>query len=109
MNEAIDKILHPNVAGGSWKQKIKSRTLWIITGALAVASIPLIKAGDQYIGEALLGYAAVITALAGFSVFNKRQESMITYKAGDTEIVKDTRAGGDTNIVSGITGNVTKL
>ena len=106
---ATNALLQTNTAGGKWSQKLKSRTLWIVTGALTVASIPLFRVESGDVGIALGGYAAVITALAGFSVFNKRQEALITYKSNELEVTKDTRAGGDTTVVSGITGNVTHI
>ena len=103
-----DALLQTNTAGGKWSQKLKSRTLWIVTGALVVAGYALLNP-NEYTGPSLLGFAAVITALAGFSVFNKRQEALITYKSNELEVTKDTRAGGDTNVISGITGNVTHI
>ena len=101
--------INPNIAGSNLRNKLKSRTFWLAFMGMAVSAIPLLKADDEYIGPALLGYAAVIGAVAGLNAFNKQQERLIQMKSGNTFFTEDTRGAGDTNVISGLTGNVTKI
>ena len=98
-----------NLTGkGRFLDKLKSRTVILVFGALFAVIGKWMTFPHDEAAASLVGLAAVIAACGGLHIFNKTQEAAISIKQGKFEYTKDTRKSGDT-LVSGITGNVTKI
>ena len=98
-----------NLTGkGNFWDKWKSRTVIMIFGVLFLVVGKYVALPAEQFANNLMGLAAVIGACGGLHILNKREESLIQVRQGEYEFTKDTRKSGDT-LVSGITGNVTKI
>ena len=98
-----------NLTGkGRFLDKLKSRTVILVFGVLFLVVGKYITLPPDQFASNLMGLAAVIGACGGLHLLNKREESLIELRHGEYQYTKDTRKSGDT-LVSGITGNITKI